>query len=103
MGTVLGTDIHRLPYRGVPDSLNHQSSPTQLGTSPPMQPLDARKLLRHAEASHLGVRFTPGEACGGEPGCLRLCFAFYSPEELREAAIRLSKSIQGFSAASVQE
>ena len=54
-------------------------------------------MLKYAEEAHLGVRFTPGEACGGDSGCLRLCFAFYSPPELKEAAVRLSMAIKGFS------
>jgi DNA-binding transcriptional MocR family regulator len=59
-------------------------------------PVDAEQLLAHAEASH-HVRFTPGTACGkGMSKWVRLCFAFYTPEELTEGVMRLSKAMQTF-------
>jgi hypothetical protein len=59
-------------------------------------PVEAEKLLAHAGADH-GVRFTPGPACGmGMSNWVRLCFAFYTPEELTEGVLRLSKALQSF-------
>ncbi|GAX76082.1 hypothetical protein CEUSTIGMA_g3525.t1 [Chlamydomonas eustigma] len=57
---------------------------------------DARELLKHAEKNGLGVKFTPGEACGGDANFARLCFAFYSPSELTEGARRLALAVSTF-------
>lgn len=67
--------------------------------------MDGKALLAHAlEAStadpSLAVRFTPGAMCGqgAAAGCIRLCFAFYTPPELREAARRLGAVVRSFQA-----
>ena len=84
--------IDRINERPLLDS----SCLTSIDSLPFPQSFDARKLLALAEKSKLGVRFTPGEACGGDPGCMRLCFAFYSPGELKEGAKRLAMAIDKF-------
>ena len=72
---------------------NNQQTPGKL---PPFQIPDTRVLLKHAETTRAGVRFTPGAACGGDPGCIRLCFAFYSPDELKLGVERLALAIETF-------
>ena len=61
---------------------------------PPSQVADSRQLLKHAEERGLGIRFTPGPTCGGEAAYLRLCFAFYSPQELKMGVTRLAHAIE---------
>ena len=61
-----------------------------------LQIQDARMLLKHAEEANLGIRFTPGAVCGGDAGCIRLCSAFYSPEELKLGVSRLARAIETY-------
>ncbi|KAI8464846.1 MAG: pyridoxal phosphate-dependent transferase [Monoraphidium minutum] len=57
------------------------------------QQVDSHQLLELASARH-GVRFAPGALSGGAPNAARLCFAFYSPPELRAAVGRLAAALQ---------
>ena len=74
---------------------------------PPCCP-DAAELLAFCEESDAGVAFTPGLSCcaapiegGVEATCelrrsVRLSFAFYEKEELREGVLRLAHAVQRY-------
>jgi 2-aminoadipate transaminase len=55
----------------------------------------AEELQQFAAAQH-GVLFVAGSACGGERNTLRLSFAFYPPEELREGVRRLAAALEDY-------
>lgn len=56
--------------------------------------VDANALTEHAES--FGVRFTAGSRCAVDADLrrnIRLCFAFYEPDELREGVARLGRLV----------
>lgn len=52
--------------------------------------------LLSCAADNFGVKFTPGRVCDGQAHMLRLSFAFYSEQELREGAQRLGAAVRAY-------
>lgn len=60
--------------------------------------IDTVELWEHATTAH-AVGFTPGTRCAVDRDLshhLRVCFAFYEPDELREGARRLAAAIDSY-------
>lgn len=55
----------------------------------------SEELLSFA-AEKFQVKFTPGRVCDGQANMLRLSFAFYNPQELREGAKRLGAAVRAY-------
>eukprot|EP00798_Chlamydomonas_sp_ICE-L_P015570 gene15570-21667_t len=56
----------------------------------------SKKLLAYCTEHGFDVAFTPGSVCGGGPQSIRLCFAFYTPEELEEGVKRLALAVESY-------
>lgn len=57
--------------------------------------VDAADMLAKLSGKHR-VKFAPGTLCKGSKKCVRLSFAFYTPEEITEGVQRLARVVEEY-------